>query len=232
MRGWRRRRRWAARWLMKLFLDTGNVDEIKQAVDWGILDGVTTNPTLVAKTGRTHHQLIEEICKIVDGPVSAETTSLDCKGIVEQGKVLADIHPNVVVKVPVMKEGLRAVAELYESGIRCNVTLCFQPLQALLAAKVGAYFISPFVDRVNRVGTDGFDVVPQIKQIYDNFGFETQVLVASVRSPMTVLQAALAGADICTMPFDVLNMLYNHPMTDQGIDIFLKDAAKIPGGTA
>ncbi|HMP00956.1 MAG TPA: fructose-6-phosphate aldolase [Gemmatales bacterium] len=213
---------------MKLFLDTANIDEIKQAADWGILDGVTTNPTLVAKAGRPHHEVIEEICQLVDGPISAETTALDCSGIVEQGRVLAGIHPNVVVKVPVMKEGLRAVQILAEDDIRCNVTLCFQPLQALLAAKAGAYIISPFVDRMNRVGEIGFEVVDKIKAIFDNYHFDTQILVASIRSPLTVLEAALAGADICTMPFDVLTMLYQHPMTDLGIETFLKDAAKIP----
>ncbi len=213
---------------MKLFLDTANVDEIKQAVDWGILDGVTTNPTLVAKSGRPHHQVIEEICKLVDGPISAETTSLEAEGILSQGRELASIHENVVVKVPVMREGLKAVRLLAEEGIRCNVTLCFQPLQALLAAKVGAYIISPFVDRMNRVGENGFEVVERIKQIYENYQFDTLILAASIRSPLTVLQAALAGADICTMPFEVLSMLYQHPMTEQGIEIFLKDAAKIP----
>jgi transaldolase len=217
---------------MQLFVDTANLDEIKQAVDWGILDGVTTNPTHVAKTGRPHHEVIEEICNLVDGPVSAETTSLDVEGIVAEGRELAALHPNVVVKVPIMKEGLKAVRRLAEEGIRCNVTVTFQPLQALLAAKVGAFFVSPFVDRLYRIGEDGFRVVEQIKQIFDNYQFETQLLVASVRSPLTVLQAALCGADICTMPFDVLTLLYQHPLTEQGIDIFLKDAAKIPQAAA
>lgn len=213
---------------MKLFLDTANINEIKQAVDWGILDGVTTNPTHIAKTGRAHHEVVEEICNLVDGPISAETTSLDAEGIMAEARDLAGIHPNVIVKVPIMKEGLKAVKLLADEGIRCNVTVTFTPLQALLAAKVGAYFISPFVDRMNRVGEDGFQVVERIKRIYDNYQFDTQILVASVRSPLTVMQAALCGTDICTMPFEVLTMLYNHPLTDQGIETFLKDAAKIP----
>lgn len=217
---------------MKLFLDTANLDEIRQAADWGILDGVTTNPTLVAKAGRPLRSVIEEICGLVDGPISAETTSLETDKIVAEGRELAKIHENVVVKVPVMKPGLKAVKILADEGIRCNVTLCFQPLQALLAAKAGAFIISPFVDRLNRVGEDGFEFVEKIRQIYDNYEYDTQILVASIRSPLTVMQAALAGADICTMPFDVLSMMYQHPMTDLGIDIFLKDAAKIPAESA
>jgi len=213
---------------MILFLDTANIDEIKQAVDWGILDGVTTNPTHVAKAGKPHHQVLEEICGLVNGPISAETTSTHMDGILDEARELASIHPNIVVKVPLMKEGLKAVKRLAEEGIRCNVTVTFQPLQALLAAKVGAYFVSPFIDRLNRIGEDGFQVVEKIRKIFDNYRFATKLLVASVRSPLTVMQAALVGADICTMPFDVLAMLYNHPLTDQGIDIFLKDAARIP----
>ncbi|MER3416930.1 MAG: fructose-6-phosphate aldolase [Gemmataceae bacterium] len=217
---------------MKLFLDTADVQEIRQAADWGVLDGVTTNPTLVAKSGRPHQEVIEEICQLVDGPVSAEVVSVDAEGIVAEARELASIHPNVVVKVPAIREGLKAVRRLSEEGIRCNVTLVFQPLQALLAAKVGAYFVSPFVDRMNRVGEEGFRVVEQIKRIFDHYQFETQILVASVRSPLTVLQAALAGADACTMPFEVLAMLYQHPMTDLGLEAFLKDAARIPGGVS
>jgi transaldolase len=213
---------------MKLLLDTANVDEIRQANDWGILDGVTTNPTHVAKTGRAFPDVVLEICSICDGPISAETVSLDADGIIREARELAALHPNVVVKVPIMKEGIKAVKLLAEEGIRTNVTVTFQPLQAMLAAKAGAYFISPFVDRLNRVGEDGFEVVRKIRQIYSNYAFSTQILVASVRSPLTVLQAALEGADCCTMPFDVLEMLFKHPLTDQGIDIFLKDAAKIP----
>ncbi len=213
---------------MKLFLDTANLDEIKQGVDWGVLDGVTTNPTHIAKTGRPHHEVVEEICNLVDGPISAETVSLDAEGILTEARELAGIHANIVVKVPLMKEGLKAVKRLADEGIRCNVTVTFTPVQALLAAKVGAYFVSPFVDRLNRIGEDGFKVVENIKRIFDNYQFDTQLLVASIRSPLTVLQAALCGADICTMPFETLAMLYNHPLTDQGIETFLKDAAKIP----
>jgi transaldolase len=213
---------------MKIFLDTAMIDEIKEANDLGILDGVTTNPTHVAKAGKPFFAVIEQICDIVDGPVSAETTALDAPGILREARQLAKIHPNVVVKVPVMKEGLKAVRQLSDEGIRCNVTVTFQPLQALLAAKVGAYFVSPFVDRLNRVGEEGFRVVEEIRHILDNYDFDTELLVASIRSPLTVRQAALVGADICTMPIDVLRMLYDHPMTDLGIELFLKDAAKIP----
>ena len=213
---------------MKLFLDTANVDEIRRGNDWGILDGVTTNPTVVAKTGRAYPEVVLEICSIVDGPISAETVSLDCDGIIREARDLAALHPNVIVKVPIMPEGLKAVKLLTEEGIRTNVTVTFQPLQALLAAKAGAYFISPFVDRLNRVGEDGFDVVRKIRQIYSNYAFSTQILVASVRSPLTVMQAALEGADCCTMPFDIMELLFKHPMTDLGIETFLKDAAKIP----
>jgi transaldolase len=213
---------------MKLFLDTAMTDEIREARDLGILDGVTTNPTHVAKTGRRLFDVVEEICELVNGPVSAETTGLDAETIVNEGRTLAKIHPNVVVKVPVMKEGLKAVKQLSAEGVRCNVTVTFQPLQALLAAKVGAFFISPFVERLNRVGEDGFKVVEEIRTIYTHYGFETQILVASIRSPLTVRQAALVGADICTMPLDILRALYDHPMSDVVIDAFLKDAAAIP----
>lgn len=215
---------------MKLFLDTANVDEIRQANDWGILDGVTTNPTHVAKTGRPFADVVLDICSICDGPISAETVSLDADGIVREARELAALHSNVVVKVPIMQEGIKAVKQLAEEGIRTNVTVTFQPLQAMLAAKAGAYFISPFVDRLNRVGEDGFEVVRRIRQIYSNYGFSTQILVASVRSPLTVMQAALEGADCCTMPFEIMELMFKHPLTDQGIEIFLKDAAKIPKG--
>ena len=213
---------------MKLFLDTADIDEIRRANDWGILDGVTTNPTHVAKTGRPYPDVVLEICSICDGPISAETVSLDADGILREARELAALHPNVVVKVPIMKEGIKAVKQLTEEGIRTNVTVTFQPLQALLAAKVGAYFISPFVDRLNRIGEDGFEVVRRIRQIYSNYAFSTQILVASVRSPLTVMQAALEGADCCTMPFEILEQLFKHPLTDAGIETFLKDAAKIP----
>ncbi len=213
---------------MKLFLDTANVDEIRQANDWGILDGVTTNPTTVSKTGRAYPEVVLEICSICDGPISAETVSLDSDGIMHEARELSALHPNVVIKVPIMKEGIKAVKLLAEEGIRTNVTVTFQPLQALIAAKAGAYFISPFVDRLNRIGEDGFEVVRRIRQIYANYAFNTQILVASVRSPLTVMQAALEGADCCTMPFDIMELLFKHPMTDLGIETFLKDAAKIP----
>lgn len=213
---------------MKLFLDTADVEQIREAVGWGIVDGVTTNPTHVSKTGRPALEVYREICSLCPGPVSLETLSLDADGIVREGRELATIAPNVVVKVPVMKEGLRAVRQLSEEGIRTNVTVTFSPLQALLAAKCGATYISPFVGRLDAVGHVGMDLVRQIKAIYSNYGYETQVLVAAVRHPVHVLEAALAGADVCTMFFDVLKSLYDHPLTDLGIQMFLEDWKKVP----
>jgi len=213
---------------MNLFLESANIDEIKQALDWGVLDGVSINPAHVAKSGKTQHQVVEEICGVVSGLICAETTSMHSDGIVHQARELAAIHPSVIVKVPLTKEGLKAVKLLADEGIRCNVTMTFAPLQALLAAKAGACFVSPYVDRLNRVGDDGFEVVENIKKIFANYRFSTKLLVANIRSPLTVMQAALAGADICAMPFDVLSALYSHPLTEQCIDFFLKDAAKLP----
>ncbi len=213
---------------MKLFLDTANVDEIREAARWGMLDGVTTNPTHVSKTGRTPRGLYEEICGLVDGPVSLETVGLDADRIVEEGRDLAKVAPNAVIKVPVMQEGLIAVRRLAEENIPVNVTTTFSPLQALLAAKAGTSYISPFIGRLDNIGHVGMDVVRQIKQIYDNYGFQTNVLVAAVRHPTHVLEAALAGADICTMSFGVLKMLYDHPLTDSGIQQFLEDWKKVP----
>jgi transaldolase len=213
---------------MNIFLDTAYLDEIKQALDWGVLDGVTTNPTHIARTGRPHHQVVEEICRLFAGPVCAETTGTQTDGIVNQARELAAIHPSVVVSVPLRKEGLKAVKLLAEEGIRCSVTVAFTPMQALLAAKAGAFFVSPVVERLDRIGADGFEVVEKIKKIFVNYRYSTKLLVAGIRSPLTVLEAALAGADVCTMPFEVLSMLYQHPLTEQGINIFLKDAATIP----
>lgn len=212
---------------MKLFIDTADVKQIQQAWDWGIIDGVTTNPTHVAKTGRKPSEVYREICDIVDGPISLETIALDAGGIVKEGRKLAKIHKNVVIKVPVIREGLKAVKALAAEGLKTNVTLNFSPLQALLAAKVGATYISPFVGRLDAVGHDGMDLVRQIKTIYRNYGFATQVLTAAVRHPLHVLQAALAGLDVATMSFDVLEQLYQHPLTDLGLAMFLKDWASI-----
>ena len=213
---------------MKLFIDSADVPQIKEAWSWGIIDGVTTNPSHVAKTGRKHLDVYREICDIVDGPISLETVTLTAKEMLEEGRALAKIHKNVVVKVPITREGLKAVKAFTAEGIKTNVTVTFSPLQAMLAAKCGATYISPFVGRLDAIGHIGMDVVRQIKTIYTNYGFKTQVLTAAVRHPTHVLEAALAGSDVCTMAFDVMEQLYNHPLTDLGIDIFLKDWAKVP----
>ena len=213
---------------MKLFIDTADVGQIREAWSWGIIDGVTTNPSHVAKSGRKPSEVYREICDIVNGPVSLETIALDSEGIVKEAVELAKIHKNVVIKVPIIKEGLKAVRVLASEGYKTNVTVTFSPLQALLAAKVGATYISPFVGRLDAVGHDGMDLVCQIKTIYQNYGFRTQIIAAAARHPLHVLQAALAGADIMTMSFDILNQLYHHPLTDAVLDQFLKDWAKIP----
>ncbi|MFZ5831676.1 MAG: fructose-6-phosphate aldolase [Planctomycetota bacterium] len=213
---------------MKLFLDTADVGQIREAVSWGIIDGVTTNPTHVSKTGRPASELYAEICGLVDGPVSLETIGLDADTIVAEGRRLATIADNVVVKVPIMREGLKAVKQLSAEGIRTNVTVTFSPLQALLAAKCGATYISPFVGRLDAVGHLGMELIHQIRTIYDNYEFSTELLVAAVRHPAHVLEAALAGADVCTMSFDVLKQLYDHPLTEAGIQMFLEDWKKVP----
>jgi len=215
---------------MKLFIDTADMDQIREAYSWGIVDGVTTNPTHVSKTGRTPRELYQEICRTVDGPVSLETISLEADQIVREGRELAKIAENVVVKVPIVREGLKAVKRLSAEGIKTNVTVVFSPLQALLAAKCGATFVSPFVGRLDAVGHVGMELAQQIRAIYDNYGFDTKLLVAAVRHPEHVLQAALAGADICTMSYDVLKQLYDHPLTDLGIQMFLNDWKKVPQG--
>jgi transaldolase len=211
---------------MRFFIDTANVAEIRKLA-W-LIDGVTTNPSLVAKEKRPFEDIIAEICEIVDGPVSAEATALDAKGMIEQGKKLAKIHHNVVIKIPMTEEGMKAVIGLHEEGIRTNVTLIFSPNQALLAAKCGAAFASPFVGRIDDVGGDGMDVVSQILDIYDQYAFDTELIVASVRHPGHVLQAALLGAEIATVPYAVLKKLFNHPLTDVGIDRFMKDWEGVP----
>lgn len=212
---------------MKFFLDTANLDELRKGAGWGIVDGVTTNPTLIAKEGRALEEQVRKICDIVDGDISAEVVATEFAAIVEEGRRLAKIHKNVVVKCPLTRDGIRSTAALSKEGIRVNVTLCFSPGQALLAAKAGAYFISPFVGRLDDVGSTGMDLVRSIIEIYKNYGFKTQVLAASLRSPIHVIDAALAGAHIGTMPFKVLDMLFNHPLTDKGLDQFLKDYNKV-----
>jgi transaldolase len=211
---------------MKLFIDTAEVSQVREAWSWGIIDGVTTNPSHVYKSGRKPSEVYREICDIVDGPISLETISLDADGIVKEGVELAKIHKNVVIKVPIIKEGLKAVKILAAEGYKTNVTVTFSPLQALLAAKVGATYISPFVGRLDAVGHDGMTLVREIKTIYTNYGFKTQIIAAAARHPLHVLQAATAGSDIMTMSFDILQQLYNHPLTDVVLDQFLKDWAK------
>jgi transaldolase len=213
---------------MKLFIDTADVQQIKEAWSWGIIDGVTTNPTHVAKTGRRPAEVYREICEIVDGPISLETIGLTAPEILAEGRELAKVHKNAVVKVVNTMEGLKAVKQFTREGIRTNVTVTFSPLQALLAAKCGASYISPFVGRLDAVGHMGMDLVRQTKTIYDNYGFKTEIIVAAVRHPTHVLEAALAGAHICTLSFDVLKQLYDHPLTDIGIEMFLNDWKKVP----
>ncbi len=214
---------------MQFFLDTGNVEEIKQALEWGILDGVTTNPSLIAKTGRPFLEVAKEILQLVDGPVSLETVSRDAKGMIKEGRKLADLGDNVVVKIPMTPEGMIAVQELESEGIPVNVTLVFSPSQALIAAKAGATFVSPFVGRLDDASNEGMKIIREIKTIFDNYDYDTQIIVASVRHPMHVVEAALIGADICTMPFEVMKKLFQHPLTDKGIELFLKDWEKVPG---
>jgi len=212
---------------MKFFIDTANIDEIKEAAALGILDGVTTNPSLVSKEGKDFRKLLDEILKIVDGPISAEVISTDYEGILKEGRELSKIHKNIVVKVPLIREGLKAVKTLTGEGINVNVTLCFSPNQALLAAKAGATYTSPFVGRLDDISTSGMDLISQIVQIYNNYNYETEVLVASVRHPLHVVEAALIGADVCTMPFAVIDKMFNHPLTDIGLEKFLSDWKKL-----
>jgi transaldolase len=211
---------------MKFFIDTANINEIKEAAALGILDGVTTNPSLVAKEGKDFRKLLDEILAIVNGPVSAEVISTDYDGIIKEAHELAKIHHNIVIKVPLIKEGLKAVRTLSLENIKTNVTLCFSPSQALLAAKAGATYISPFVGRLDDISHDGMDLISQIVQIYKNYNYKTQVLVASIRHPLHLVDAALMGADVCTMPFAVIDKLFNHPLTDIGLEKFLSDWQK------
>ncbi len=213
---------------MKLFLDTAHLHEIREALDLGVIEGVTTNPTHVSKTGRPAYEVYREICELVPGPVSVEAVSTRTDEIVREARELAKIADNAVVKIPVTPDGLKAVQILSKENIQTNVTVVFSPLQALLAAKCGATYVSPFVGRLDVVGHDGMVLVEQIRKIYDNYGFQTQVLVAAVRHPQHVLQAALLGADACTMRLETLKQLYQHPLTDAGIAQFLADWAKVP----
>jgi len=211
---------------MKFFIDTANIDEIKKANELGMVDGVTTNPSLVAREGRDFKALIKEICDIVDGPVNAEVVSLDAEGMVKEARELTHLADNIVVKIPMLEEGLKAVKTLAQEEINTNVTLCFSPIQALMAAKAGAAYISPFVGRLDDISHMGMALVEEIITIYDNYGFETEVIVASVRNPIHVLDAALMGADIATIPFKVIQQLTKHPLTDIGVEKFLADWKK------
>lgn len=211
---------------MKFFIDTANIEEIKEASRMGMVDGVTTNPSLIAKEGRDFEEVIKEICDIVDGPISAEVIATDTEGMLKEARHLAGIHKNIVVKIPMTVEGLKAVRQLSEEGIHTNVTLVFSPLQALMAAKAGATYVSPFVGRLDDLSQDGMVLIDQIVEIFNNYAFETEIIVASVRNPLHVLDSALMGADIATIPFNVLAKLAAHPMTDKGLASFLADWEK------
>lgn len=214
---------------MKLFLDTANLDELKKGASWGIVDGVTTNPSLIAKEGKPIEEQIKAICDIVDGDISAEVVATEYKSMVEEGRKLAKLHKNVIVKLPLIRDGVQACKTLEQEGIRTNVTLCFSAGQGLLVAKAGAYIISPFVGRIDDMGMDGMTLINDLVQIYDNYSFKTQILAASLRTPNHVIAAAKAGAHIGTLPFKTLDMLFNHPLTDKGLEQFLKDHAKVFG---
>jgi len=211
---------------MKIFLDSANLEEIKQTASLGLLDGVTTNPSLVAKEKKPFRQLLLEICEIVKGPVSGEVICCEAKGMIEEGRRLHKLHPNLVCKIPMTKDGLQAVKVLEKEGARCNVTLVFSPLQAILAAKAGASFISPFIGRLDDIGQRGMELIEQMKIIWGNYGFESEVIVASIRHPVHVLEAAMIGADIVTVPFKVIEQFTKHPLTDIGIERFLADWKK------
>ncbi|MFA5100279.1 MAG: fructose-6-phosphate aldolase [Candidatus Omnitrophota bacterium] len=213
---------------MKIFIDSANVNDIKEAASLGVIDGVTTNPTLVAKEKKPAQELLKEICGLVDGPVSAEVVSVDADGMIREAQELVKIAPNIVIKIPLIKEGIRAVKILSSKKIKTNVTLCFSATQALLAAKAGATFISPFIGRLDDIGQAGMELIADIKQIYSNYGFKTEIIVASVRNPVHVVDAAKIGADIATIPFTVIEHLLRHPLTDIGLARFLEDYKKIP----
>jgi transaldolase len=212
---------------MKLFIDTANLDEIREVASWGVLAGVTTNPTLVAKEGRDFIQVLKEIAEIVDGPISAEVVSLTAGKMLEEAKPLVAVHPNIVIKVPMTDEGLKAVRLFKQQGIRTNVTLIFSANQALLAARAGASFVSPFVGRLDDIGTDGLELIEQIAQIFSGYQIEAEIISASIRHPQHVIQSALAGADISTIPYKVFKQMLKHPLTDKGIDQFLSDWAAV-----
>ena len=210
---------------MQIYIDTASIEDIRAASDMGVLDGVTTNPSLVAKEGVDFHDRLKEICDVVPGPVSAEVVSTESDGMLEEAKPLLEIADNIVIKLPCTVDGLRACKHLSSNGVRVNMTLCFQPLQAMLAAKAGAFLISPFLGRLDDLGQDSMDLIQQIRTIYDNYGYDTKVLAASVRHPMHLVECALVGADVATVPFKVIQQMMNHPLTDSGLKKFLDDWA-------
>lgn len=212
---------------MKLFLDSADIDEIRSTAETGLLDGLTTNPSLVAKQGQSFDALLKEITQLVPGPISAEVISTEKEGMLQEAEKLVQIADQIVIKVPLTKEGLKACKELNSQGVKVNVTLCFSPLQALLAAKAGATYVSPFIGRLDDVGHEGTDLIEQMVQIFDQYGFETQILAASIRHPVHVLQSALAGADVATLPYKVFTQLFQHPLTDKGLEKFLSDWKKL-----
>ena len=213
---------------MKIFLDTANIEHIRLAASWGVVDGVTTNPTLIAREGKKFEPVVKEICSIVDGPISAEAISEDSEGMVKEAKELSGIHKNIVVKIPMTSEGLKAVRILKKDGVKTNVTLVFSANQALLAAKAGATYVSPFIGRLDDAGQEGMQLIEEIVTIFKNYDFETEVIVASIRHPLHVVEAAQIGADIATVPFGVLQKMLKHPLTDAGIKRFLDDWKKVP----
>lgn len=213
---------------MQFFIDSADFDEIKEAQDLGILDGVTTNPSLIAKTGKSYRDVIPMICKLCHGPVSCEVLATDFEGMMKEAREWSKVAKNIVIKIPLTKDGIKAVVACTQEGIKTNVTLCFNSLQALLAAKAGATYISPFIGRLDDIGHEGMACIREIKQIYSNYGFKTQILAASIRHPLHLRDAALAGADVATIPFSIFHTLVHHPLSKEGLDKFLKDAAKIP----
>ncbi|MCH7545586.1 MAG: fructose-6-phosphate aldolase [Planctomycetes bacterium] len=208
---------------MEIYIDTANIDEIREAASLGVLDGVTTNPSLVAKEGVAFHDRLTEICDVVKGPVSAEVVATDHDGMVAEAEQLLKIAPNIVIKLPCIVEGLKACKTLSDRGVKINMTLCFQPLQALLVAKAGAYLVSPFIGRIDDISGDGVELIQQIRQIYDNYGFSTKILAASIRHPMHLVQMAMIGADVATVPFKIIQQMMKHPLTDVGLKNFLAD---------
>ncbi len=213
---------------MQIFIDSADIEEIRDAAAMGVVDGVTTNPSLVAKTGRPFKDVLIDICEVIDGPISAEVIATDYDGMMTEARSLAKMHKNIVVKIPLIAEGLKAVRTLTEEGIRTNVTLCFSPTQGLLAAKAGATYISPFIGRIDDISGNGMEIVEQLVTIYQNYGLPTQVLAASIRHPVHVVQASLIGAHVATLPHKVIHQLVKHPLTDSGLERFLADAKKIP----